>query len=380
MNNNLNCRNLFNYLIDTFICKPKDLDNVKVDSNLSQNCNWTIEFLESKSKIFIKQIPHFKDLSVDNKIYKEWCIYDFLESANFLPHTSSLSPKIIHFDKKKSILIYKLTNDYIDLKNYYKHYKFSPQLIAEILGNTLAKLHFETIKSKECFTFMNKFAKERLHNHIPYSDYLINYLTPESLKKVPVQSWRFLGIFHKSEAIKNVVTELLIAPRHYCLTHNNLEFKNILISKEWKENKLITETKNSTQNCLKIINWEACSWGDPANDLGRIVTDYFIFWIDSMLIDFTINIEQSIRLATIPFEVIGSSITALMQAYVKTFPKILEDDSDFLRRVIQFAGLGLIYQLLEEFKFNPDVALEHQNLYFYMALQLLCKPQKFVSI
>jgi hypothetical protein len=70
----------------------------------------------------------------------------------------------------------------------------------------------------------------------------------------------------------------------------------------------------------------------------------------------------------------------MTKAYINTYPKILEDYPEFIKRVIQFAGLGLIYQLLTEFQLQPEMALSHQNLYFFIAAQLLCKPEKFLSI
>jgi hypothetical protein len=70
----------------------------------------------------------------------------------------------------------------------------------------------------------------------------------------------------------------------------------------------------------------------------------------------------------------------MTKAYINTYPKILEDYPEFIKRVVQFAGLGLIYQLLAEFQLQPERAFNIQTLYFFIAPQLLCKPEKFLSI
>ena len=99
-----------------------------------------------------------------------------------------------------------------------------------------------------------------------------------------------------------------------------------------------------------------------------------------MPIDSTINMTQSIEVASIPFSVINSSITTLIRTYIEHNYQILEDYPDFLIRVIKFAGLGLIEQLLRDFQLQPDKALERQNIYFYLASRLLCKPKIFLSV
>jgi len=222
----------------------------------------------------------------------------------------------------------------------------------------------------------------KLNYQLPYpdyiSDYLISRIEPESLKKTQSVSWKFIGNFQQSEAVREVVTDLVLNHRHCCLTHNNIQFNNILIPRHWE--KLVTETPDSDRSLIKLIDWEAYSWGDPACDLGKAILGYFLLWIDSMIVHPAIEIKKSIQLATIPLEVVRPSLVAMTKAYINTYPKILEDYPEFIKRVIQFAGLGLIYQLLTEFQLQPEMALSHQNLYFFIAAQLLCKPEKFLSI
>ena len=238
------------------------------------------------------------------------------------------------------------------------------------------------MSSQECYTFLTELEESKLNYQLPYPDYLSDYLVsriePKSLKKTQALSSRFLGIFQQSEAVREIVTELVLNHRHCCLTHNNIQFHKIFIPGHWE--KLVSEILDTDKSLIKIIDWEACSWGDPACDLGKSILGYFLFWINSMIVHPAIEIKKSIQLATLPLEVVRTSIVAMTKAYINTYPKVLEDYPDFLKRVIQFAGLGLIYQLLSEFQFQSEMALNHQQLYFFIAAQLLCKPEKFLSI
>lgn len=161
-----------------------------------------------------------------------------------------------------------------------------------------------------------------------------------------------------------------------CLTLNTLEFSTILISQEWAN--LSPNKANLPDDLIKFLHWHNYSWGDPANDLGQIVTCYFLLWIKSMLIDSNIDLKESIQSASISLDVIRPLMSAMIKSYVNYYPNILQQYPEFLKRVIQFAGLGLIYQLLREFQFHPQEAINHQEVYFYIAAQLLCKPEKFL--
>jgi hypothetical protein len=377
----LNYKNLFDYLIDAAICQKDDLDYLKVDVN-SRTFHWVIEFPQNQVKLFVKQIPHFSTLDNNVRISKEWHIYNFLQSDKKLDYVSSLIPEVLHFDDRSSILIYKSPNHYITLKSSYENQETFPSALAELVGTTLAKLHSQTMNSQQCHTFVSELEECKLNYPLPYHDYLSDYLVsriePESLKKNQGVSWRFIGIFQQSESVREVVRDLVLNHRHCCLTHNNIQFNNILIPRHWE--KLVTETPDSDRSLIKLIDWEAYSWGDPACDLGKAILGYFLLWIDSMIVHPAIELKKSIQLATIPLEVVRPSLVAMTKAYINTYPKILEDYPEFLKRVIQFAGLGLIYQLLREFQLQPEMALSHQNLYFFIAAQLLCKPEKFLSI
>ena len=378
---NLKYKNLFHYLVDAAIYQEDDLEELKFDLS-SQASNWVIELPRNLEKVFVKQTPHHSEVSNDIRIWEEWHIYNFLQSDKSLDYVSSLTPELLHFDENNLILIYKCPTDYISLKNHYKNQQYFPNFLAELVGTTIAKLHSATINSQQCHTFVSELEECKLNYQLPYPDYLSDYLVsriePESLKKTQAVSWRFLGNFQQFEAVREVVTDLVLNHRHCCLTHNNIQFNNILIPRHWE--KLVTETPDSDRSLIKLINWEAYSWGDPACDLGKAILGYFLLWIDSMIVHPAIEIKKSIQLATIPLEVVRPSLVAMTKAYINTYPKILEDYPEFLKRVIQFAGLGLIYQLLTEFELQPEKALSHQNVYFFIAAQLLCKPEKFLSI
>jgi thiamine kinase-like enzyme len=94
-----------------------------------------------------------------------------------------------------------------------------------------------------------------------------------------------------------------------------------------------------------LIDWERSTWGDPAFDLGTLISSYLQLWLGRLIISSSLSIEESLRLAITPLESLQPSIAALTQAYLQTFPEILEHRPDFIIRIVQFSGLALIQQI-----------------------------------
>ncbi len=162
------------------------------------------------------------------------------------------------------------------------------------------------------------------------------------------------------------IAELGNAVTPSCLTHNDLKLNNILLSKDWQD---------SSNNIIRLIDWERSAWGDPAFDLGTLITSYVQIWLGSLVISNSLSIEESLRLAITPLELLQPSIATLTQAYLNAFPEILEHRPDFLGRVVQFTGFALIQQIQAMIQYqksfgNTGIAM------LQVAKTLLCRPEQ----
>jgi len=63
------------------------------------------------------------------------------------------------------------------------------------------------------------------------------------------------------------IAELTTAFEPCCLTHNDLKLNNILLHNDWEQS--LDGEKQSSNSIVRLIDWERCSWGDPAFDLGN---------------------------------------------------------------------------------------------------------------
>lgn len=368
----LNYQNFFNYLIEADICRQSDLEIITIDEKHSKNLHWTLNIADN-SRLVVKQESYQQSHNFSNDICKEHDIYSFMPSCPDLVYASSLLSKIVHFDESNLILIYKCSADYINLDSYYDNARAFPTSIAKAIGINLAKLHLETMNSQDCYNFITKVKEGKFCYKPPYSNYLLDQIVPESLLKFPAEGLNFIAFYQRFENLKKAITELVVDHRHCCLTHNNLLLNKILIHRQWE--RLLLATEYSDESLVKLIDWERCSWGDPACDLGTAIAGYLLVWLDSITVHAAIELKQSLQLATIPLEVVRPSTVAITKAYIKTYPKVLEDRPDFLRRVIQFAGLALIYEIMA--RIQSHKGFDNQGIcILQVAKNLLCQPDE----
>ena len=376
----LNSNNVSQYLLEVNIFEKQDIELINIQPKCSQGSNnfifLTMQILNGQ-QLFIKQDYHYLDKQT-NIITREWRLHKFLQSLQKLAKISSLLVEIIHFDHINSILISKESDNYINLESYYKKYKIFPLAIAELVGTTLAKLHSETLNCQNCYDFMNQEAVDgKYYYQFPYPSYLLDRLEPETLiKEFPPEGNRFMAFYHNSESFKSTVKELVVTHNHYCLTHNGYELNNILIPRSGEV--ILSKIEKSDERIIRLINWDKCSWGDPAFDVGTAIADYLLLWLGSLIIRSTIKLEESLKLAIIPLEAIQPSVVTLTSFYISSFPKVLEEFPDFLSRVVKFTGLALLYRVIARIQSFEGFA--HREIcILQLANSLLCQPEKSFS-
>ncbi|AFZ24510.1 phosphotransferase family protein [Cylindrospermum stagnale PCC 7417] len=368
----LSSNNVLQYLIDAGICKQQDLEFTQIHPKPSNNFIFLTLDLPGGSQLIVKQEYYYQNNEIANRIKRELQVHNFLHSSPYLGFTASLNLEILHIDLKNSILVYNYTN-HLTLANHYRKHKSFSISIAKLIGITLATLHHETFTSHNCYDFMNQSIEAKLRYQFPYPRHLLEKPTPTTLvQELPLPGFEFMSLYQRFESLGAAVTDLVANHKHYCLTHNNPRLDNILIPMNLE--KLLSQTEKSDENIMRIINWESCSWGDPAFDLGTAIADYLLLWLNSLIVHPAIELNQSLQLATVPLEVIQPSIIALTRSYISSFPKVLESYPDLFNQVIRFTGLALIYEIissLQSFKSfdNRCVCM------LQLAKSLLCKPK-----
>lgn len=364
----LSSHNVIQYLQSADLCSSED--GTSNDSELpdsSKNLNLLVNLADNR-KLLVKQERSNNLDGNPHEFFNEWLFHQLLQKFPVIGNISAIASLVVHFDEENSILVRNYLNDYQDLENFYQTNDIFPAEIATAIGTTLAGLHRSTFNRKEYRDFMATAPQGQFRYNFYNPAQGIGTIAPEIFGMVPTEALKFYVLYQRYESLESAIADLAYEWKPCCLTHNDLKLNNILVHSRWEQ----------LDNCLvRLIDWEACSWGDPAFDLGTVVASYLGIWLKSLVVDPTIELEESLRLAVTPLEVLQPSILALIRSYLDAFPMILEYRADFIVRVIQFAGLALIHQIQEIIKYrkyfdNADICM------LQVAKNLLTMPEQAV--
>jgi hypothetical protein len=393
----LDTNNIFEYLSDRNYCTLTDRDASKVTAIPAKNFNLLINFADDNN-LLIKQEPHDCDGETYGEFLAAWQIQQLVKSfPEFGRKVEDSLPELLHFDPENSILIVKYLADYCDLYDYYLEKNQFPIEIARSIGQLLATIHSQTFQRTEYQDFLANFSvgtsaadlafesqmkslvdepnEPNNHNSIAsipqskgYANKMIHRLsriTPQVFEEVPQECLQFFKLYQRFPDLAQSIGDLSDSITPSCLVHNDLKINNILLALDW-------ELPNS--KVIRSIDWERAAWGDPAFDLGCILGSYLEIWLDGLVINNTLSINESLQLATTPLELIQPSLFHLVKFYLDGFPEIIAARPDYLDRAIQFAGLSLIHRV--EINIQVDrVFGNHGIVLLQVAKQLLCTPQ-----
>jgi Phosphotransferase enzyme family len=368
----LSSQNVFDYLISLNLCTPDEQSLSKVELKPAKNFNLLVTFPEGR-KLLIKQERHNLEGKTAGDFLLEWRVHKFLR---VFPEISYLSPSFseaVHFNNEDSIIIFNYLDNYRDVMDFYVGEKLNlfPTEIATAVGTTLASIHRASINREEYREIFEN-TNDTSPAKTPNTNRGLDRLTPEIFGRFPADGIKFFALYQRYDSLGQAIADLSNSLTPCCLTHNDLKLNNILLSLNWEEADL--SASSSGDKIIRLIDWEHGNWGDPANDLGTVIASYLQIWLYSMITGQSIAIEESLRLATTPLYRLQPSIRELVTAYLTEFPEILEHDSDFLKRVMQFCGLALIIAIQANLQYEKTFGNTGICM-LQVAKSLLCRPE-----
>ncbi len=365
----LSSHNVIQYLQDVGLCSLEDgaSDKSELPGSSKNNFNLVVT-LADNHQLLVKQKNNINNDAPPHELFKEWLFHQLIQQFPVFGNISAIAPLVVHFDEENSILVRNYLSEYLDLAIFYHNNDIFPQEIASAIGTTLAGLHRATFNRREYQDFMATAPQGEFRYGFYNPAQGVGSISPEVFGTVPTDALKFYALYQQYESLESAIADLAYNWNPCCLTHNDLKLNNILVHSRWEK----------LDNCLvRLIDWSACAWGDPAFDLGTLLASYLGIWLKSLVVDPTFELEESLHLALTPLEILQPSIIALIRAYINAFPMILSYRSDFILRVTQFAGLALIHQIQDmitcrKYFSNADICM------LQVAKSLLTMPEKAV--
>jgi hypothetical protein len=361
----LNTDNVFDYLATLGYCNATDRGTSQITVISAKNFNLAISFADGKNLLVKQEMYNYAGETL-GEFWAAWRMQRLVRDFPiFGDRIREFLPELLYFDADNSILIVKFLADYRDLYRYYLQENQFPIEIARSIGQLLGTIHGQTFERSAYQDFLNdRSAQEAAFDGIKIISRL-SRITPHIFRVLPQECLQFYKLYQRFPSLGQAIADLGASFKPSCLVHNDLKINNILLALDW-------EQPGSKQ--IRLIDWERANWGDPAFDLGCILGSYLEIWLDGLIINTSLSINESLQLATTPLELIQPSLFTLVEVYLDRFPEILSSRPDYLDRAIQFAGLSLIMRL--ETMVEDDRTFGNQGIIILqVAKQLLCAPQ-----
>jgi Phosphotransferase enzyme family len=371
----LSSQNVFNYLLERGLCSQEAETQSQVELKAAKNFNLLLSWPDVR-RILVKQERRNQEGKTAGEFFNEWRIHDFVNQFPEISHIRTLISDVLHFNADDSIFVFNYLSEYLDLADFYAKDNFFPVAIAAEIGASLAKIHRATFDRQEYQSFFCENPEDRKPSLNPVLNLGLERIEPEIFGLIPSDGIKFLTLYQRYDSLGQAISELAANSYSCCLTHNDLKLNNILLHNDWEE--ISSKVKQSNDSCIRLIDWERGNWGDPAFDLGTLIASYLQIWLGSLTIGKSMSIDESLRLAMIPLDLLQPSIAALTKSYFCCFPEILEQRPDFLIRVIQFAGFGLIQQIQAMLQYQKSFGNTGICM-LQVAKSLLCRPQQSVE-
>ncbi|WP_404785043.1 phosphotransferase family protein [Altericista sp. CCNU0014] len=341
----LSSENIFDYLVRFNLCAVEDRSAIQVTAKEYKNFNLLVN-LGNRRSLLVKQERPNAQKNERNALWHEWRVCEFVRHFPELQHLESSLSEVVHFDLENSIIVLNYFENYSDCARFYadRQNQFFPTAIAASLGTTLATLHKSTFASQSYRAFLTQSPTPGDSANVRTPNFLrgLERVGPGLFSRISTDGIEFWKLYQRYESLHQSMVGLCETFDPCCLTHNDLGLRNILIDLSW--NTSPAESPNSAP-IVRLIDWEFFSWGDPACDLGMVLSGYLKIWLRSLVVSRAIDIQMALRLATTPLEKLQPSMVALLKSYTTSFPEILERHPNFLSRVMQFTGLLLIERI-----------------------------------
>jgi hypothetical protein len=381
----LSSLNAVDYLCKQGLCSQDKVEEAKVDLKPAKNFNLLLSWVDGY-KILVKQERRDREGKTAGEFFSEWRVRNFIDrfsgNSSELGAIRLLLSEVLHFNNEDSILVFKYLTDYTDLSEFHAKVNFFPVAIAMEIGTNLAKIHratFDRAEYQDFFRSKKEIGEASLN---PILSLGLDRIEPEIFGVIPTDGIKFLTLYQRYDSLSKAISELVASSQPCCLTHNDLKLNNILLHRDWEDilaqSSRANQSKSSNDSCIRLIDWERSNWGDPAFDLGTLIASYLQIWLGSLVISKTISIDESLRMATIPLDLLQPSLAGLTRSYFAAFSEIIDRKPDFLMRVVQFAGFGLIGQI--------QAMLQHQKSFgntgicmLQVAKSLLTRPQQSID-
>lgn len=367
----LSSDNVIEFLKQHNLCSPDFRPTVPIICKEGTNFNLVVEL--NDSSLLVKQNRLDSQGQTRASLNAEWVVQALIDTFGL----TKIQPLVSHallLDSPNCVLVSVFYQNFQALDCFYNLRRTFPPSIPARMGRNLALIHSSTYAKTAQQEFIGRYFDLSRAKELPGFVQRLNSVNPNIFSFICSDGLEFYRLYQRFPSLNQAVLELYAGIEPACLIHNDLTLDNFILDSQLDS--------NSTQIApeqIKIIDWERSRWSDPAIDLGMVLAEYVGgIWLGNLVVDRHIDLNTMLALATYPLETLVPSLRAFLRGYLAEFPQILHDRPDFVRRVVQFTGIGILdrltYYIEHHYHFDNNSLCKLQ-----VAKNLICSPQQEIQ-
>ena len=323
--------NLIPYLVERDVVSPELACKAQVERLTGSNFAARVSS-NNFSGLFVKQSDPVHRSSTG--LRNESSFYLNVDNAAAQELSHSL-PQMVAYFEDDDILVLKNCAETENLEQYHTRLGKFPLKVAREVADALASLHVQSFKNSSGF--------ESLRQNLALSSTpVLSYrFTPERLALLPHDGRAFVRALQRYPTVTDALDDIMNSWTEACLVHRDFRFPNILRP---------LPSSPSGRHKLTVVDWERCSWGEPAWDVGSVLGEYLRCWLFSIRVIQGKNIETWFQNATIPLSRVRPAMDVFWKRYSEQATPILDECDDFLTKALKYAGTFLIDRCLVALK------------------------------
>lgn len=372
----LSSGNVVSFLKKHKLCDSEFRPDAPIALKEGTNFNLVVKFPNGRDLI-VKQnrIDSNSDRGLGS-LPVEWVVQELIDNFSSLSELQPLVSEVIFIDWSNSVLVSVFYENYQALNQLDRLNKcFDPRL-TYVIGSNLAKIHGATYQQPAHLGFLRRYLKLDADKKQPNFINRLTKLRPSIWGNICPDGFTFYKLYQRFSSLNDAAIELFENIQPSCLIHNDLTLDNFIIDRQIN---LDCDSIEIAPEQIKIIDWERIDWGDPAMDLGMFISEYIGgIWLESTISDRNLDLNTMLTTAKFPLETISPALKTFMQGYLSQFPKIAVKRTDFIKRVVQFIGIGILSRLT--YYVEHHYPFTNNSIYkLQVAKNLLCFPQESIK-
>ena len=343
----LSSENVVDFLQQHQLCSPDFKLAAPIVCKGGTNFNLVVKFADGQN-LLVKQNRLGSKGRIRGSLPAEWVVQSLVDTFG-LTGIQSLISQVLLLDWSNCTVVSVFYDHHLALDQFYATHSIFPPQVSKVAGINLGKIHRATYQQFQQREFLGRYLKLERASKAPRFIKKFDCLEPNIFATICADGLEFYKLYQRFPSLHQAVLELYEHIQPVCLIHNDLTLDNFIIDRQLETN--VTEIQLEQ---VKIIDWERANWGDPASDLGMVVAEYVGgIWLANLVVDRHLDINTMLSMAAYPLETLVPSLQGFLLGYLSQFPQIIVDRPDFIRRVIQFAEIGILSHLCYIVAENP---------------------------